>query len=44
VGRAYGGNQHTLTEWSDIESAKIGTKQIILLTAALAELASEGVS
>jgi acetylornithine deacetylase/succinyl-diaminopimelate desuccinylase-like protein len=44
VGRAYGGNQHTLTEWSDIESARIGTKQIILLTAALAELAAEGVS
>jgi len=44
VGRAYGGNQHTLTEWSDIESARIGTKQIILLTAALAELAADGVS
>lgn len=38
VGRAYGGNQHTLSEWSDIESARIGTKQIILLAAALAEL------
>ena len=44
VGRAYGGNQHTLSEWSDIESARIGTKQIILLTAALAELATNGVS
>jgi acetylornithine deacetylase/succinyl-diaminopimelate desuccinylase-like protein len=44
VGRAYGGNQHTLTEWSDIESARIGTKQIILLTAALAELVADGVS
>ena len=44
VGRAYGGNQHTVTEWSDIESARIGTKQIILLTAALAELVAEGVS
>ena len=44
VGRAYGGNQHTLTEWSDIESARIGTKQIILLTAALAELDERGVS
>jgi acetylornithine deacetylase/succinyl-diaminopimelate desuccinylase-like protein len=44
VGRAYGGNQHTITEWSDIESTKIGTKQIILLTAALAELTAEGVS
>jgi acetylornithine deacetylase/succinyl-diaminopimelate desuccinylase-like protein len=44
VGRSYGGNQHTLSEWSDIESARIGTKQIILLTAALAGLASAGVS
>lgn len=39
VGRAYGGNQHTLSEWADIDSAKIGTKQIVLLVAALAELA-----
>jgi tripeptide aminopeptidase len=38
VGRSYGGEQHTLSEWSDIESAKIGTKQIILLAASLAEL------
>ncbi len=38
VGRAYGGDQHTLREWADIESARIGAKQIILLTAALAEL------
>jgi acetylornithine deacetylase/succinyl-diaminopimelate desuccinylase-like protein len=38
VGRARGGDQHTLQEWSDIESAKIGTKQIILLAAALAGL------
>ena len=38
VGRSRGGNGHTLQEWSDIESAKIGTKQIILLTGALAGL------
>jgi acetylornithine deacetylase/succinyl-diaminopimelate desuccinylase-like protein len=38
VGRSRGGDQHTLQEWSDIESAKIGTKQIILLAAALGEL------
>jgi tripeptide aminopeptidase len=38
VGRSRGGDQHTLQEWSDIESAKIGTKQIILLAAALAQL------
>jgi acetylornithine deacetylase/succinyl-diaminopimelate desuccinylase-like protein len=38
VGRARGGDQHTLQEWSDIETAKVGTKQIVLLTAALSEL------
>jgi acetylornithine deacetylase/succinyl-diaminopimelate desuccinylase-like protein len=36
VGRSRGGDQHTLQEWSDIETAKIGTKQIVLLAAALA--------
>jgi len=40
IGRARGGDQHTLQEWSDIETAKIGTKQIILLAAALAEIAN----
>jgi len=39
VGRAHGGNQHTLAEWADIESASVGTKQIVLLAAALAEVA-----
>lgn len=39
VGRSRGGDQHTLQEWTDIETAKIGTKQIVLLAAALAELA-----
>lgn len=39
VGRAYGGDQHTLSEWADIASAKIGTKQIVLLIAALAGVA-----
>lgn len=38
VGRSRGGDQHTLSEWSDIASAKTGTKQIVLLVAALAEL------
>jgi acetylornithine deacetylase/succinyl-diaminopimelate desuccinylase-like protein len=38
TGRTRGGNQHTVTEWADIEPARIGTKQIILLTAALAEV------
>jgi acetylornithine deacetylase/succinyl-diaminopimelate desuccinylase-like protein len=38
VGRSQGGNQHTLGEWADVESARLGTKQIILLMAALAEV------
>lgn len=38
VGRSLGGDQHTLSEWADVDSARIGTKQIILLVAALAEL------
>jgi acetylornithine deacetylase/succinyl-diaminopimelate desuccinylase-like protein len=38
VGRSRGGDQHTLSEWSDTPSAKIGTKQIILLTATMAEV------
>lgn len=38
VGRSRGGEQHTLQEWTDIESAKLGTKQIILLATALAEI------
>ena len=37
VGRTRGGDAHTLQEWSDIESAKSGTKQIVLLAAALGE-------
>ena len=37
IGRARGGETHTLQEWTDVESAKAGTKQIILLAAALAE-------
>jgi tripeptide aminopeptidase len=40
VGRSRGGDQHTLQEWSDIETAKIGTKQIILLAASLADVAN----
>ncbi len=37
VGRARGGDQHTLQEWSEVASARAGTKQIILLAVALAE-------
>ena len=43
VGRSRGGDQHTLSEWADGPSARIGTKQIILLAAALAEVAERPV-
>jgi acetylornithine deacetylase/succinyl-diaminopimelate desuccinylase-like protein len=38
IGRTYGGNQHSLTEWADIASAKNGTKQLLLLAVSLAEI------
>jgi acetylornithine deacetylase/succinyl-diaminopimelate desuccinylase-like protein len=38
IGRARGGNQHSLSEWADIESARTGTKQVVLLAIALAEV------
>ena len=31
IGRSYGGNQHTLTEWADAPSALLGTKLALLL-------------
>ena len=31
IGRSYGGNQHTLTEWADWPSALPATKMLILL-------------
>ena len=37
IGRARGGGTHTLQEWTHVESAKVGTNQIILLAAALTE-------
>jgi tripeptide aminopeptidase len=40
IGRSISGGAHTLGEWSDIESTRIGTKQMLLLTIALAELAN----
>jgi acetylornithine deacetylase/succinyl-diaminopimelate desuccinylase-like protein len=38
VGRGRGGKQHTLSEWAEIKSAEVATKQIVLLVASLAEL------
>jgi hypothetical protein len=37
IGRSRGGNQHSLSEWADIASAKTGTAQLVLLAVALAE-------
>jgi hypothetical protein len=31
IGRSYGGNQHTLTEWADWPSALPATKMVLLL-------------
>jgi acetylornithine deacetylase/succinyl-diaminopimelate desuccinylase-like protein len=36
VGRSRGGDQHTLREWADVESARVGTKQLVLLAVSLA--------
>ncbi|HEY6359102.1 MAG TPA: M20/M25/M40 family metallo-hydrolase [Vicinamibacterales bacterium] len=36
VGRSHGGNQHSLTEWADINSAKTGTKELLLMAVSLA--------
>jgi acetylornithine deacetylase/succinyl-diaminopimelate desuccinylase-like protein len=38
VGRARGGDQHTLREWADVPSARLATHQLVLLAAALAGL------
>jgi acetylornithine deacetylase/succinyl-diaminopimelate desuccinylase-like protein len=38
IGRSYGGNQHSLSEWADEASARVGTKQLMLVVMALAEL------
>lgn len=35
VGRGTGGDQHTLQEWADAPSARVGTKQLILLAVSL---------
>lgn len=38
IGRSRGGNQHSLSEWADIASARTGTKQMLLVAVALAQL------
>ena len=42
IGRARGGNQHSLSEWADEASAKIGAESLLLIVIALAELANPG--
>ncbi len=39
VGRSLGGDQHTLSEWSDVPSALPATQAVLLLAVSLAELA-----
>jgi len=38
IGRTKGGNQHSLSEWADVESAKTGTKELLLVALSLAGL------
>lgn len=38
VGRSYGGDQHTLREWADRDSALPATKMLLLLAVSLAEV------
>ena len=42
IGRARGGNQHSLTEWADEKSARLGAQQLMLVVIALAQLANPG--
>jgi tripeptide aminopeptidase len=42
IGRARGGNQHSLSEWADEASAKVGAESMLLIVVALAELANPG--
>lgn len=38
IGRSRGGNQHSLSEWADVASEKLGAKQMLLVLVSLAEL------
>ena len=38
IGRSRGGNQHSLSEWADVASEKVGAKQMLLVLISLAEL------
>ncbi|HEX6307640.1 MAG TPA: M20/M25/M40 family metallo-hydrolase [Longimicrobiales bacterium] len=41
IGRSIGGDQHTLSEWSDVDSALPATKVALLIGIAMARLAGE---
>ena len=38
IGRSRGGNQHSLSEWADVATEKIGVRQMLLLLVSLAEI------
>ncbi|MBP6715414.1 MAG: M20/M25/M40 family metallo-hydrolase [Acidobacteria bacterium] len=38
IGRSRGGNQHSLSEWADIASAKTGVQQMLLVLTALGQI------
>ena len=42
IGRSRGGNQHSLSEWADEASARLGAQQMLLVVLALAQLANPG--
>jgi len=42
IGRSLGGNQHSLSEWANEASARVGAKQLLLVVLALAELSNPG--
>jgi tripeptide aminopeptidase len=42
IGRSIGGDQHTLSEWSEVDSALPATKIVLLIGAAMAGLAIPG--
>lgn len=43
IGRSFGGNQHTLSEWADWPSARRATKMVLLLATSLAGLSGSAI-
>jgi hypothetical protein len=44
IGRSYGGNQHTLTEWAHWPSAMLGTKLTLFLALTMGGAAGIGLT